>query len=231
MSSLPPENFSKHFCKKKLKQIKKQLFDLQNQLYAKSENALLVILQGTDTSGKDGVIRHVFSCMNPMGVLVKSFKKPTDLELKHDFLWRVYPHMPPKGKVGVFNRSYFEDLLVPVQHGMISEERLEHRVKMINMLENHLEWNNTKVLKFFLDISKEEQQSRIEERKLDPNKQWKLTPEDLEIGKHWEQQQEAYQWVFEHCNEHPWIKVPADKKWYRNYLVAKTLRDTLQDLV
>ncbi len=231
MSTLPPENHTKDSCEKELKQIKKQLFDLQNQLYAKSEKALLVVLQGTDTAGKDGVIRHVFSCMNPMGVVVKSFKKPTELELQHDFLWRVYPHLPPKGKIGVFNRSYFEDLLVPIQHNLLSEDRLEHRVKMINMLENHLEWNDTKVLKFYLSISREEQHSRIEERKQDPAKQWKLTPEDLEIGKHWDKQQEAYQCVFNHCSERPWIQVPSDKKWYRNYFVAKTLRDTLQELL
>ena len=231
MVSLPPKEILRKDCKKELKQMKKELFHLQNQLYAKSEKGLLVVLQGTDTSGKDGVIRHVFSCMNPMGVNVKSFKKPSEIELKHDFLWRVYPHFPAKGKIAVFNRSYFEDILVPLRLRALSSEKLKHRVNIINTLEQHLELNDTKVLKINLVISREEQQSRIQERIADPDKQWKLTPEDLAIGEQWEEQQKAYAFVVKQCSQLPWVHIPADKKWYRNYLVAKVLRDTLKQIV
>lgn len=227
MYTLPPDNTKKTDTKQILKVLKKSLFLLQNKLHAQAKNGLLVVLQGTDTSGKDGVIRHVFSCMNPTGIRVTSFKKPTEIELKHDFLWRIYPHFPAKGAIAIFNRSYFEDILVPLRLGIIDDETLQHRVNLINTIENHLQKSGITVLKFHLVISKEEQQKRIQERINNPEKQWKLSPEDMEINEQWEDQQSAYNYVTKHCNDIPWISIPADKKWYRNYLVAKHVEEAM----
>ena len=169
----PVNNLSKDVAKEALKKLRKELFELQNKFYADGRFALLIILQGMDTSGKDGTIRHVFSSMNPQGVQVKSFKKPTEEELSHDFLWRVYSHVPPKGVIQIFNRSYYEDIIMPIIENKSSDKMMIHRCKLIKNLEEHFEQNNITVIKMFLHISKEEQEKRIKERLTKPHKRWK----------------------------------------------------------
>jgi PPK2 family polyphosphate:nucleotide phosphotransferase len=205
---------------------------LQDILYAGAKHAMLVVLQGLDTSGKDGTIRKVFGPIDPLGVLATSFKAPTPRELAHDFLWRVHKVVPPAGIIGVFNRSHYEDVLVARVHKLVPGDRLEARYHQINAFERHLAENGTVILKFFLHISKEEQKARLQARLDDPTKRWKFSPSDLAERKHWDDYQAAYQIVFERCSTEwaPWFIVPADRKWYRNAIVARILRSTLQAL-
>lgn len=230
ISSLPPVDAIKGKCKEELKRYHKRLFELQNVFYADGRYGLLIILQGIDTSGKDGTIRHVMTCMNPMGLRVQSFKKPTDEQLKHDFLWRIYPHIPPKSMIQVFNRSYYEDITVPVVNKSLPKERLKHRLNLVNELEQHLVQNNIHVLKFFLHISQTEQKERIEERLSKPHKQWKYSTEDEKAAKRWGEYIDVYDMLIKHTTPIPWHIIPADKRWYRNYLVAKTITDYFEKL-
>ena len=227
---LPPDNISKKETKKAFKKLKKELFELQNMFYADGRFGLLIILQGMDTSGKDGTIRHVFSSMNPQGVHVKSFKKPTEEELSHDFLWRIYPHMPPKGMIQIFNRSYYEDIIMPMIKGTSSDEMMTHRCKLIKSIEEHLEQNNIKVVKFFLHISKEEQAKKIKERLTKPHKRWKYSIEDKKAANLWDEYQTAYNSIINNCDSPDWHIIPANKKWYRNYQVALIISEHLKKL-
>tara|TARA_R110002124_G_scaffold284802_1_gene462475 strand:+ start:815 stop:1546 length:732 start_codon:yes stop_codon:yes gene_type:complete len=228
ISTKPPSNISKNEAKKALAQLSKKLFELQNKFYADGRFGLLIILQGMDTSGKDGTIRNAFSSMNPQGVQVKSFKAPTEEELAHDFLWRVYPHIPAKRMIEVFNRSYYEDLLMPMVGNLLPEEVLAHRCKLIKYLEQHLRQNNIHVLKFFLHISKEEQKERIKERLSKPHKRWKYSTEDEKAAKQWNAYKTAYNMVMNNCDDPSWHIVPADKRWFRNYYVANILTEHLE---
>ncbi len=230
ITTLPPAEADKTETKKELKKLRKELFKLQNKFYADGRYSMLIVLQGLDTSGKDGTIRHAFSGMNPQGVQVTSFKKPTADELKHDFLWRVYPHFPEKGMIRVFNRSYYEDILVPATNKSLSEDVLQHRTKLINELEHHLLANNTLILKFYLHISADEQLKRIEERKTKPHKRWKYAKEDELIPKKWDDYRRVYHTILNACDHLPWHIIPADKRWYRNYTVAKILTEQLEKL-
>lgn len=230
ISTLPPEGIGKEYCKKELYEFHKQLFELQNVFYADGRFGLLIILQGMDTSGKDGTIRHVMTCMNPMGLYVHSFKKPTDEELKHDFLWRVYSHIPPKSMIQVFNRSYYEDIIMPAVNESQSVDRIQHRKNLINELEQHLVQNDIHVLKFFLHISPEEQKERIKERLSKPHKRWKYSKEDDEASINWNDYNNAYNSIIADCNNIPWQIIPSDKRWYRNYLVAKEITSYLKNL-
>ncbi len=223
ISTLPSTELSKNDCKKELRNIKEEFFELQNKFYADGRFSLLIILQGMDTSGKDGVIRNVFSCMNPMGLNVTSFKKPSGEELNHDFLWRVYPKFPAKRMIRVFNRSYYEDILVPMVNKTLKPNDIQHRYQYINELEDHLKRNNTHILKFFLHISKDKQLERIDERKTKPHKKWKYDIADEETRKDWDEYLNAYTSVIENCNKQPWHIIPSDKKWNRNYEVATIL--------
>lgn len=229
-STMPPEAFSKEKCKKELTVFHKKLFELQNVFYADNRFALLIIFQGVDTSGKDSTIRHVMTSMNPMGVQVKSFKKPTEEELNHDFLWRVYPHFPAKGMIEVFNRSYYEDILVPLINNTLSKKIIDHRCELINCLEEHLKLSNIHVLKFFLHLSKETQAQRIQERLTLPHKRWKYAKEDNIALNQWKDYQEAYQMIINNCSKHTWHIIPSDERWYRNYAVAKVLTTHLESL-
>ncbi len=230
ISPNPPEGCQKEECNIELLAFKKKLFDLQNIFYADHRFSLLVVLQGMDTSGKDGTIRNVMTCMNPMGIRVHSFKKPTEEEKRHDFLWRVYPHIPPKGIIEVFNRSYYEDIIVPKIKNELSEDRLKHRINLVNGLEDHLLHNNIHILKFYLHISSEEQLKRIEERQTKPHKMWKYDEEDIHASKRWNEYASIYEEVFEKCKVVPWKIIPANKRWYRNYLVAKEIKEYLEGL-
>ncbi len=231
ISTTAPDSIKKSAANKQLLKLHKQLFALQNLFYADGKHALLIILQGMDTSGKDGTIRHVFSCINPQGCIVKSFKTPTEEEKLHDFLWRIYANLPEKRMIQIFNRSHYEDILFPVVHGLIDKKDIGERHKMINQFEEHLQKNGTIVLKLFLHISKDEQDGRLEKRLTNPEKKWKYNIGDKKEAKKWDDYIAAYQQVLDGCEKHnPWIVVAADKKWYRNYLVANTIVETLENL-
>ena len=230
INTLPPQETQKAETKQKLKVLRKKLFELQNKFYADGRYSMLIILQGVDASGKDGTIRHAFSSMNPQGVQVKSFKKPTEDERQHDFLWRIYPHFPEKGMIKVFNRSYYEDILVPTVAQALSKEVLQHRINLINELEHHLQANNSLILKFYLHLSAEEQVKRIEERKTKPHKRWKYAKEDELIPDQWDAFRTAYHNIINNCNQLPWHIIPADKRWYRNFTAARILTEHLEKL-
>ncbi len=231
ISTKAPDNYTKASASTELKHLRKQLYSLQNLFYAEGKYSLLIILQGMDTSGKDGTIRHVFSCVNPQGCNVKSFKSPTAVEQLHEFLWRIYANLPERRMMQIFNRSHYEDVLFPVVHKLIDKKEIQERYNVINTLEEHLQDNNTIILKFYLHLSQKEQKSRLKKRITVPEKRWKYSPEDKKESEKWEQYMHAYQTIFEKCSKAcPWVIVPADDKWYRTYLVAKTIVRTLENL-
>jgi PPK2 family polyphosphate:nucleotide phosphotransferase len=231
ISTRAPKEFNKQETKEQIEGIKKEMNELQNVLYAQGEHALLVILQGMDASGKDGVIRNVFASINPQGVSVKSFKAPTSEELAHDFLWRVHSHTPAKGMIEIFNRSHYEDILITRVHKLCDDKLARERMKAINHFEELLQVHNqTHILKFYLHISKEEQQERIAERLKDPTKHWKYDENDLNESKLWDDYMKMYEDCFENCNEVPWTIVPADQNWYKEFIVASAVRDLLKGL-
>jgi PPK2 family polyphosphate:nucleotide phosphotransferase len=203
---------------------------LQEILYAQAKYALLIVLQGPDSSGKDGTIRRVFSPINPLGAVATSFQKPTPRELAHDFLWRIHKAVPAAGVIGIFNRSHYEDVLVPRVHGLVPAERIEARYRQINAFEQHLAENDVIIVKFYLHISKKEQKSRLEARLKEPTKRWKFSADDLAERKHWDDYISAYETALQHCSTNwaPWFIVPADRKWYRDAVVAHIVRATLE---
>jgi len=207
-----------------------RIIDLQERLWAEHRQSLLVVLQATDTGGKDGTIRHVFKGINPQGCQVWSFKQPSAEELDHDFLWRIQQHTPAKGNITVFNRSHYEDVLVVRVHGLVPEKVWKKRYDQINAFEELLVESGTTVVKFFLHISRDEQKERLQARLDDPDKRWKFAVGDLDDRAHWNAFQEAYADAIEKCStKHaPWYIIPADHKWYRNVVVAKTIADTLE---
>lgn len=209
-----------------------RLGELQKVFYADQRFALLVVLQGRDASGKDGVIRHVFDACNPQGVQVTGFKVPTDLERSHDFLWRVHAAVPPRGIIGIFNRSHYEDVLVVRVRQLAPSEVWKKRYEQITAFEEMLSINNVIILKFFLHISREEQRKQLIERLEDPTKNWKFRAGDLEDRKLWNEYTQAYQDAISKCSTQyaPWYVVPADDKRARNYLITKTIVDKLDSL-
>ena len=231
ISTRAPKEFDKEETKEKTAGILAKLDELQNLLYAESQHSILVILQGMDASGKDGLVKKVFTSMNPQGVNVHSFKVPTTEELSHDFLWRIHAVSPAKGMIQLFNRSHYEDVLVTRVHKWIDDKTAKKRMKAINDFEQLLvEHNNTHILKFYLHISPEEQQQRLEERIHNPAKQWKYNEKDFEEAKLWDDYMAAYEDCFEHCNDVPWTIVPADQNWYKEHIIASALLKTLEKL-
>ena len=224
--------FDKEEAEAQLNVNRDTLRDLQELLYAENKHALLVVLQAIDTGGKDGVIRHVMTGMNPMGVKVHSFKAPTPHELDHDFLWRIHNAVPGKGEVGVFNRSQYEDVLVVRVRKLVAEKIWRDRFDQINEFERLLSCNNVTILKFFLHISKDEQLERLKSRLKGPSKQWKFSPGDLEERKLWNQYTHAYEDALGKCSTQyaPWFVVPANKKWFRNLAVSEVVIDALKAL-
>jgi PPK2 family polyphosphate:nucleotide phosphotransferase len=208
----------------------RELGGLQELLAAAQHHSLLVVLQGMDTSGKDGTIRHVLSQVNPQGCEVRSFKAPTGRELGHDFLWRIHRGTPGRGIITIFNRSHYEDVLVVRVHNLVPEEVWNRRYAAINNFERLLAQNGMIILKFYLHISKEEQERRLLARQKDKTKAWKLSAADWAERKYWDAYQEAYEDALSKCstNEAPWYIVPANKKWSRDLLVARTLVHTLR---
>jgi PPK2 family polyphosphate:nucleotide phosphotransferase len=205
---------------------------LQDRLYAEGRRALLVVLQGTDTSGKDGTVRRVFNRTGPLGVSVTAFRRPSEEELAHDFLWRAHKHCPRRGTIGIFNRSHYEDVLVARVRGLAPPPEIERRYRQINDFERMLVENGTTILKFMLHISKEEQRERLQARLDEAKSRWKFDPGDLDDRQHWDDFQAAYEIMLEHCStaQAPWHVIPADRKWVRNALVAAIVRATLEEM-
>ena len=228
ISTRAPKEFEKSKTKEDLPELLAEVAELQNLLYASSSNALLIVIQGMDASGKDGAIRNVFSSVNPQGVVVHSYKVPTPEEAAHDFLWRIHKNAPQKGMMAVFNRSHYEDILVTRVHKWCDDVTAKQRMKAINDFEELLQNNSTTVLKFYLHISHEEQKQRLEERIKDPAKQWKYNANDFKESALWDDYIKMYEDCFENCNKVPWIIVPADQNWYKEYVMIKTIRDTLK---
>jgi PPK2 family polyphosphate:nucleotide phosphotransferase len=205
---------------------------LQDKLYAEGKRALLVILQGMDTSGKDGTIRGVFNQTGPLGVAVTSFRQPSVEELAHDFLWRAHLACPRRGMIGIFNRSHYEDVLVVRVKGFATPEQIEKRYAQINDFERILHENGTKIVKFMLNISAEEQAQRLQERLDEPEKRWKFNIGDLDDRKLWSQYMQAYNIMLQRTStlENPWHVIPADQKWARNAIISSIVRKTLEEM-
>jgi PPK2 family polyphosphate:nucleotide phosphotransferase len=210
----------------------KRISELQRVLYADARYALLIVLQGRDASGKDGTIRRVFTAVNPQGCSVASFKAPTELEQRHDFLWRVHAQVPQRGMIGIFNRSHYEDVLVPRVHGSIKKREWLARYDEINDFEEMLDHNGVVILKFMLHVSRGEQKRRLMERLADETKNWKFRLGDLEDRAKWDDFTKAYEGALKHTSTQsaPWYIVPADDKDVRDWLIARTIADALDKL-
>lgn len=219
-------------AKKRTKALAKQLEKLQELLYAEGRHRVLVVLQGMDTSGKDAVIRHVFDGVNPQGVSVASFKRPTPEELAHDYLWRVHRHVPGDGQITIFNRSHYEDVLAVRVHSLVPPERWGRRYRQINEFERLLSEEGTTILKFFLHISPDEQRARLQSRLDDQAKQWKFSSGDLAERARWAEYTAAYEAVLSSTSTDwaPWWVVPSDATWYRNLVVGSVMVTALEGL-
>ncbi|MFT8888408.1 MAG: polyphosphate kinase 2 family protein [Ethanoligenens sp.] len=224
-----------------LEKNKSILAEEQNKLYAQKDYAILVILQGLDAAGKDGIIRHVFSGLNPEGVKVWSFKQPSSEELQHDYLWRTHVHMPERGQIGIFNRSYYEEVLVVRVHDLLPAEHIpaaltdniwEKRYRHIGQFEEYLCENGILPVKFFLHVSKEEQKNRLLSRLEDPAKNWKFSTADVKERSYWNKYQACYEEIVNNTSSRsaPWYIIPSDKKWYARYLISHILVNIMQGL-
>ena len=222
----------KHVARASTDEDAREIDRLQDILYAEQKQALLVVLQGIDTAGKSGTTRAVFACTSPLGLQVAAFKKPTDLELAHDYLWRVHQVVPRRGFIGIFDRSHYEDVLVVKVRGFAPKDDIDRRYDQINAFEKHLTENGTRILKFMLHISPEEQAERLRSRLAEPHKRWKFNPGDLEDRKLWPDFMDAYDDMVERCStEHaPWYLIPSDSKSRRNAMIARIIRGTLEDM-
>jgi PPK2 family polyphosphate:nucleotide phosphotransferase len=214
------------------KEDSKVINDLQDRLYAEGKRALLVVLQGTDTAGKDGTVRGVFNETGPLGVSVTAFKRPSEDELAHDFLWRAHLACPRRGFIGIFNRSHYEDVLVARVRKLAPASEIEARYEQINAFEKTLSENGTTILKFMLHISKDEQAERLQARLDEEKSRWKFNPGDLEDRKLWDDFQAAYELMLHRCSTAwaPWHVIPADRKWARNAIIASIVRSTLEHM-
>lgn len=199
------------------------LATIQNKLYAQGKYGVLVIFQGLDASGKDGAVKHVFSGVNPAGCRVKSFKVPTEEESKHDFLWRIHKECPERGMIQIFNRSQYEDILVPMVHGSMDKKEMMERMQAINSFEKLLVDSGIILLKFYLHVSNEEQEERILERKTNPEKRWKYQKSDVIDSKLREDFMDVYEQIFENCTVVPWNIIPSDKNWYKNFQIIECI--------
>jgi PPK2 family polyphosphate:nucleotide phosphotransferase len=237
LASIDPEDIGdfdgdKDEGKEALDALNKALEDLQERLYSEHKKSILIILQGMDTSGKDGTIEHVFEGVNPQGVRVASFKAPTPIELEHDFLWRVHQKAPGKGEIVIFNRSHYEDVLIVRVHELVPEKVWSRRYAFINDFERLLSGEGTIILKFFLHINQDEQERRFLDRLADPAKHWKFNPDDLKERKHWDRYMHAYEDALSMTSTEwaPWYIVPANRKWFRNLVIASVLVDAIKKL-
>lgn len=215
-----------------LASLNEQLGDLQQMLYAESKHKVLVVLQGMDTSGKDGTIKHVFHTINPLGVRVANFKRPNDVELAHDYLWRVHEEAPRNGRITIFNRSHYEDVLVVRVNDLVPAKVWQRRFEHIRNFEQMLADEGTTIIKLFLHISKDEQRARLQERLDNPAKHWKFEHGDVTERAHWDAYTEAYEQAIAETStvDAPWYIIPGDHKWYRNLAVSQLLVEKLESL-
>ncbi len=210
-----------------------RITELQRKLYADQGHALLIVLQGIDSAGKDGTCWHVISAMDPQGVAVQGFKEPTQEELSHHFLWRIDPHSPARGRVAIFNRSHYEDVLIARVHKLVPNKVLQERYAFINDWERLLtQQNNTTILKFFLHISKEEQLARFRERLQNPAHQWKISEADYTERERWDEYVDAFETALTRCSTShaPWYVIPSNHKWFRNLAISQIIADTLEGM-
>lgn len=223
---------SKKAGEKAIQKLNRELEALQELLYAEGKQKVLIVLQAMDTGGKDGTIRHVFEGVNPQGVKVATFKQPTPEELAHDYLWRVHPHTPGNGEMVIFNRSHYEDVLVVRVHELVPESVWRRRYEHINAFEKLLADEGTTILKFYLHIDLAEQKERLQARLDEPEKRWKFAKGDLAERKLWPQYMAAYAEMLEQTSTTyaPWYIIPANRKWYRNFVILQTIVDTLKGL-
>ena len=235
LSSFDPDNTfgkSREELDSELTKLRSIMSDLQYKLYVENEKSLLIVLQGMDASGKDGIVRHVISAFNPISCTVESFKVPTTEELAHDFLWRVHRAVPRKGFVAVFNRSHYEDVVEARVQNFVPKSICFQRLDQIKQFEKMLTENRVKILKLFLHISKQEQKKRLRDRLSDPEKRWKVNEEDYKKRKKWPQYMTAYTDAIINCNirEAPWYVIPANNKWFRDWAVAKIITNALVEM-
>lgn len=229
-NSAPPPGVSKKGIRLKTKELVLEIGRLQNLLYADRNYAVLVVLQGMDASGKDGAIRGVFSQCSPIGTWAYGFKAPSTREREHDFLWRVHKITPRKGRIQIFNRSHYEDILIQRVEKWITQERVEIRMNAINAFEKLLrDDNNTLILKYYMHISKEMQREKLQQRLDQPEKQWKHNEGDWEAHRKWDDYMQAYEYIFNN-SDIPWNIVPCDKRWYRDYFIAHSIYENLVEL-
>jgi PPK2 family polyphosphate:nucleotide phosphotransferase len=233
---------SKKHAKKDLKKNIKKMQELQNTFYAFDRYALLLVFQAMDAAGKDSTIKHVMSGLNPQGTEVFSFKQPSTIDLDHDYLWRINKCLPERGRIGIFNRSHYEEVLVVRVHDLIKNEKIskkfqtqniwKQRFQQINNFEKYLYENGIIILKFFLHVSKEEQKQRFLDRINDPSKNWKFSPSDLKERELWDEYQKAYQEAISATSKHhaPWYVIPADKKWFMRLAVSEVIIQTMKKL-
>lgn len=224
------KSLDKNKIQEKTKKILKKIGELQNQMYAQNKFSLLVVLQGTDASGKDGIAKGLLRYCNPIGIKIYSFKKPTETEMEHDFLWRVHQVTPGKGELQIFIRSHYEDILVPSVEKYIPQDVIDKRYEIINQFEALIEQNNTRVLKFFLNVSKEAQKERLMERIELEEKHWKHKDGDWDTREKFDEYLKVYERIINTCNVIPWHIVPADKNWQKLYYVADVVLETLKKL-
>jgi PPK2 family polyphosphate:nucleotide phosphotransferase len=215
-----------------LKKHRAKLFNLQERLFAEHKRSLLIVLQGMDTSGKDGTINHVIGGMNPQGVLITSFKQPTPEERRHGFLWRIRKRLPEDGEIGIFNRSHYEDVLIARVHGLAKPPIVERRYGVINRFEKEVVRAGTKIVKICLHISYDEQRRRLIERLRDPDKNWKFKETDIDERAFWDDYQSAYSIAITQCSTEwaPWYVVPANDKDYRNWAISRLLIELLEEM-
>lgn len=229
ISTLPGKKITEAKATKENVRLMKKLAKIQDKLFAQHKYSVLIVLQGMDTAGKDGAVKHVFSGVNPAGCNVKSFKVPTDEEASHHFLWRISKKCPAKGMMQIFNRSHYEEILSPVVNKFLTAKQVKQRCKEINSFEEGLVKNNTIILKFYLHVSHKEQLNRLADRKQDKHKRWKYQKEDIKtIGQH-AKYTKVYETIFKHCQKSvKWEIIPADEKWYKNYRVLKSIVQELE---
>ena len=225
-------NYQKHEALEKTEELREKLGDLQQRMFAERKRSLLIILQALDAGGKDGVIKHVIGSMNPDGCHVANFKEPTQQELAHDFLWRVEAQTPAKGDVAIFNRSQYEDVLIVRVHNLVPKSVWSQRYDQINDFERRLAANGTRILKFFLHISKDEQLKRFEQRLDDPAKRWKISEADYAEREYWDDYLRAYEDALARCNtdDAPWFVIPADHKWFRDLAISEIIVSTMESM-
>ncbi|MCD6068513.1 MAG: polyphosphate kinase [Bacteroidetes bacterium] len=231
ISTKAPKSANKEETKAGTAQLVEELGELQKILYAQGKHRILIILQGMDASGKDGTISSVFKGINPLGCRVQAFKKPSEEEAAHDFLWRVHPHVPGKGMIHIFNRSHYEAILVGSVNKLAPREEIKKYYRHINDFEQLLVDNNTLILKFYLHVSREEQAARLEERKTNPKKFWKHSDHDAVDAARREDFIKVYEQIFDECSEAAeWHIIPGDQNWYRDHVVAKTIVKEMKKL-